>query len=195
MESNSLMTTGRITFGKINSILIIKFQITTKIDFRRSGYKKIIMSTRVNSSAKKSSKLNLVLEEHHHALQVCFRIREGLENDVELERIRAYTNWFQTHYLEPHFEIEEKYIFPRLGYNVRVKRALANHRRIRKLLNCGCADEKVLNLLEEELAAHIRFEERILFKEISDKKELAELEKQHQSLSFSEENWKDPFWA
>ncbi|PKD19442.1 hypothetical protein APR41_15900 [Salegentibacter salinarum] len=153
------------------------------------------MSTSVKSSAKNPSELKPVLEEHHHALQVCSRIREGLENDVELERIRAYMNWFQKNYLEPHFEIEEKYIFPKLGYNVRVKKALANHRRIRKLLSCGCADEKVLNLLEEELSAHIRFEERILFKEINNKKELAEIEKQHHTISFSGEDWEDQFWA
>ncbi len=153
------------------------------------------MSASANYSEKNLSELNLVLEEHHHALQVCSRIREGLENDVQLERIRAYTNWFQTNYLEPHFEIEEKYIFPKLGYNVRVKRALANHRRIRKLLSCGCEDDKVLNLLEEELAAHIRFEEGILFKEITNAKELAEIERQHHRISFSEEDWKDPFWA
>lgn len=154
-----------------------------------------MMSTSINSSAKNPSELNPVLNEHHHALLVCTRIREGLENDVELERIRAYTNWFQKKYLEPHFEIEEKFIFPKLGYNVRVKRALANHRRIRKLLSCGCEDQRVLNLLEEELAAHIRFEERVLFKEISNKKELAQIEKRHQSISFSDEDWKDQFWT
>ena len=66
------------------------------------------MNKIINFSIKNNAELNTVLEEHHHALQVCSRIREGLENDVDLERIRAYINWFQTNYLEPHFEIEEK---------------------------------------------------------------------------------------
>lgn len=153
------------------------------------------MSTTPNYSDRNLLELKPVLVEHHQALQFCSRVREGLKNEVELVRIRAYTNWFQINYLEPHFEIEEKFIFPILGFNVRVKRALANHRRIRKLLSCGCENEKVLNLLEEELTAHIRFEERILFKEINNPKELEEIEKQHNGIYLSDEDWEDPFWT
>lgn len=142
--------------------------------------------------------LEPIIEEHHHALQLCSRIREGLENEVELERIRAYADWFQTTYLEPHFAIEEKYVFPVLGNNVRVKRALANHRRIRKLMSCSCENEKVLNLLEEELTSFIRFEERIIFKEIKSlttPERFTEIEKQHHSHHFSDEDWEDHFWT
>lgn len=127
-------------------------------------------------------------------MQLCSRIRKGLQQDVELGRIRAYTNWFQSTCLEPHFEIEEKYIFPILGSNVRVKRALANHRRICKLLSCGCEDDKVLNLIEEELTSHIRFEERVLLKGFKKVEKLKEIQKKHQDVSFSDENWEDPFW-
>lgn len=147
------------------------------------------------NSVRKVSNLQPVLEEHHHALLLCTRIRKGLEKDVELERIRAYTDWFQATYLDPHFEIEEKYIFPILGNNMRVRRALANHRRIRKLLSCSCENDRVLNLLEEELTSHIRFEERILFKEITNIEKLTEVEKQHQIIPFVDEDWKDRFWT
>lgn len=152
------------------------------------------MNTITNNSGKINSELDPVLEEHHHALLLCSRIREGLEKDVDLERIRAYTDWFQSTYLEPHFEIEEKYIFPVLGNNLRVRRALANHRRIRKLLSCSCENDKVLTLLEEELESHIRFEERILFREITNVEKLAEIERQHQSIAFNNEDWEDQFW-
>lgn len=138
--------------------------------------------------------LQPVIADHNHALQLCERIRTGLENDVDPQRIRAYTDWFQTTYLEPHFEIEEKYIFPVLGSNVRVKRALANHRRIRKLLSCNCENEKVLNLLEEELASHIRFEERVLFREISRTGKLSEIEKLQEDIENTNEDWEDRFW-
>lgn len=143
---------------------------------------------------KKISYLQPVIEEHDHALQLCERIRVGLKNKVDLVRIRSYTDWFQATYLEPHFEIEEKYIFPLLGSNARVKRALANHRRIRKLLSCSCENEKVLNLLEEELASYIRFEERVLFKEISKAGKLSEIEKLHHEIPFTQEEWEDQFW-
>ncbi|HSI70974.1 MAG TPA: hemerythrin domain-containing protein [Gillisia sp.] len=152
------------------------------------------MSAITTKSRRKVTELEPILEEHHHALQFCSRIRDGLKKHIELQRIRAYTDWFLATYLEPHFEIEEKYIFPVIGSNLRVKRALANHRRIRKLLSCSCENEKVLNLLEEELTSHIRFEERVLFKEIKNSEKLAELQQQHQRIPFKEEDWEDKFW-
>lgn len=135
--------------------------------------------------------------EHYLALQVCDHIRTGLSKNVEMARIRMYTDWFRETWLEPHFEMEEQYIFPLLGNNVRVKKALANHRRIRKLLSCDCDNERVLNLLEEELSRYIRFEERVLFKEIkanASPEDLAVLEQEHENIISRQEEWKDKFW-
>ncbi|MCC8358327.1 hemerythrin domain-containing protein [Salinimicrobium sediminilitoris] len=108
-----------------------------------------------------------------------------------------YADWFKEKYLEPHFKIEEQVFFPLLGTNVRVKRAFANHRRIIKLLTCSCEHIMVLNLLEEELGTHVRFEERILYweiKKIATPQELAEIEKHHQGLCFNDAEWEDQFW-
>ncbi|WP_029034724.1 hemerythrin domain-containing protein [Salinimicrobium terrae] len=135
--------------------------------------------------------------EHQQALRVCENIRKGLSQGVDKERIRKYTNWFKRNYLDPHFDLEEQFIFPLLGNNVRVKKALANHRRINKLLSCDCDNERVLNLLEEELSTFIRYEERVLFKEIVKKvgpEELLQLQTHHDSIVFNEEDWKDKFW-
>ncbi len=77
---------------------------------------------------------------------------------------------------------------------MRVKRALANHRRIRKLLSCSCEEDKVLNLLEEELTSHIHFEERVLLKDFKNVKKLKEIRKKYQGISFSDEDWEDRFW-
>lgn len=153
------------------------------------------MNTIPTQARKNNSDVKPILKEHNHALELCSRIRKGLEKDIELQRIRAYTDWFLSNYLEPHFKIEEKYIFPVIGRNLRVKRALANHRRIRKLLSCNCENEKVLNLLEEELTSHIRFEERVLFKEIEDLAKLEEIEQHHHRIPFSDDVWEDRFWA
>ncbi|UZH55381.1 hemerythrin domain-containing protein [Salinimicrobium tongyeongense] len=135
--------------------------------------------------------------EHRQVLQLCENIRIGLRNNIPKKRIRTYTNWFKTNFLDPHFELEEQHIFPLLGNNVRVKKALANHRRIHKLLSCDCDNERVLNLLEEELATYIRFEERVLYKELAQNLHADDLEilkKYHANISFSEEAWKDKFW-
>lgn len=67
--------------------------------------------------------LNTIRKEHDDSLNFCSRIRTGLSNEVEPDRIRHYTDWYKNNYLEPHFKVEEKLIFPVLGNNVRVKRA------------------------------------------------------------------------
>ena len=141
--------------------------------------------------------LKTMSREHDTSLTFCSRIRIGLSNNVDSERIRKYTDWFKTNYLERHFEMEETLIFPVLGRNVRVKRALANHRRTRRLLSCGCENEKVLNLLEEEFSRYIKFEEGTLYAEmekLATAEQLTEFEKLHESLHVSEEEWEDNFW-
>lgn len=141
--------------------------------------------------------LEPIREEHDHSLQLCAKIRHGLHNNIEPDRIREYTDWFRENYLERHFEMEKDYVFPVLGKNARVKRALANHRRIIRLLSCNCENEKVLNLLEEELRSYIGFEERILYKELlstATSKQLEEIERQHDRLKFTDDEWEDKFW-
>lgn len=145
----------------------------------------------------KSTVLEPLSIEHQQVLHLCENIGIGLRNNIQKERIRNYTNCFKLEFLDLHFALEEQYIFPLLGNNVRVKKALANHRRINKLLTCDCDDEKVLNLLEEELATYIRFEERVLYKELAQNlhpQYLEILEKHHDNIVFSEEDWKDKFW-
>lgn len=135
--------------------------------------------------------------EHRQVLQLCDNIRKGLSNNIDKQRIRKYTDWFKENFLDPHFALEEQHIFPLLGNNVRVKKAMANHRRINKLLSCECENERVLNLLEEELSTYIRFEERVLLKEIKENatpEEISRIESLHDAIEISEEDWEDKFW-
>ncbi|WP_026450248.1 hemerythrin domain-containing protein [Aequorivita capsosiphonis] len=150
---------------------------------------------------KKKSHLELtpLIEEHNEVILFCERIREGLRNKTEEERIKKYIDWFKVKYLDPHFEIETKYIFPILGNNnVRVKRALANHRRLNRLFDETTELNKVLNKIEEELSSYIGFEERVLYNEIrtiASPQQLEEIEKSHQELAFNDDEWKDQFWT
>jgi len=143
--------------------------------------------------------LDPLTTEHSHVLQLCQKIRMGLNCDVELNRIKSYADWFNVNYLKPHFEVEEKYIFPYLGNNnVRVKRALANHRRLKRLFARKSDLNTALNLIEEELEAYIRFEEKILYKEILSNvkpNKLSELERLHEKHHFSNEDWEDKYWT
>lgn len=145
-------------------------------------------------------KLNLIplIEEHNEVILLCERIRVGLKNKIELNRIKNYIDWFKINYLDPHVEIEKSLIFPILGNsNVRVKRALANHRRLNRLFAETDDLHKVLHKTEEELSTYIGFEERVLYNEIralATDAQWEEIEKSHQNLSFDENSWADRFW-
>jgi iron-sulfur cluster repair protein YtfE (RIC family) len=148
---------------------------------------------------KRHEALKPLSREHHHGLLLCWKIREGVKRNVEIGRIKDYIDWFETRYLDPHFEAEEQYIFPVLGNeNALVQRALAEHRRLRRLFNQEVEVFKAIHAIEEELDLHIRFEERTLFnkiQEVATPKEYAEIEERHHSINFSDDEWKDHFWA
>lgn len=147
---------------------------------------------------KSNLELTPLIEEHNEVILFCERIRVGLQNKTEEERMKKYVDWFKINYLDPHFEIENTYIFPILGINnVRVKRAFANHRRLNRLFEETTELNKVLNKIEEELSSYIGFEERVLYSEIrniASEQQLEEIEKSHQELEFTDEEWEDRFW-
>src|SRR6476620_3890431 len=112
----------------------------------------------------RTKELRPLSREHHHGLMLCWKIRSGFNKNVDPARIKRYTDWFYIKYLLPHFELEEEYIFPILKKDSDlVRKALADHRRLRRLFNQRINVELNLGLIEEELEAHIRFEERVLF--------------------------------
>ena len=105
--------------------------------------------------------------EHHQGLLLCRRIRRELQaradHDLVLNECRAF---FHADLL-PHFAVEEEVVFPVLGRgNPLVQRAIAEHRRIARLFLRTVDPRTTLGLVEEELEAHIRFEERVLFPEV-----------------------------
>lgn len=146
---------------------------------------------------KRHRALQPLSREHHRGLLLSWKIREGLKRGVEPARIKKYTDWFWENHLRPHFEFEEKYIFPILGNKDKmVKRAKKEHGRLRRLFTSKERVEIKLSLIEEELVAHIRFEERVLFNEIqkiADSEQLTLLEKIHQKTP-NTESWEDKFW-
>ena len=139
--------------------------------------------------------------DHHHALWLSLKIRTGFKKGIDPSRIKKHTDWFFKTHLIPHFEIEERYIFPILGSdNELVKRALKEHRKLNRLFNAKRDIEKNLVLIEEQLESHVRFEERILFDEIqkiATRSELQKINEIHCSTFSAEEvneKWEDEFW-
>ena len=136
--------------------------------------------------------------EHHHSLLLCWKIRKGFANGVAPERMKVYTDWFFENHILPHFAVEEQYMFPVLGNaHELVKKALSEHRRLKRLFQNEEEIEKSLSLIEEELEMHIRFEERELFNIIQEKatpEELGLIAEKHGPEEKFQENTADEFW-
>ncbi len=146
---------------------------------------------------KRKPALQGVSRDHHYGLLLCWKIRTGFSKQIEVERIKKYADHFFHTYLSPHFGFEEEYMFNILGLeNELVKKAMAEHRRLRRLFNDTENITKSLGLIEEELEMHIRFEERILFNEIqavASEEQLKRIEDVH-SQNHPDEFWDDEFW-
>lgn len=135
--------------------------------------------------------------EHIDNLILCTHIREGFMRGIELNRIKQYADWYWENHLLKHFMDEEQIIFPILGVrHPLVKLALSDHRRLSRLFRKEEDIHKVLNWIEEELEAHVRFEEKVLFKEV-ERMEHIEVEDrmdhrdQRHATTFQ---WGDEFW-
>lgn len=149
---------------------------------------------------KRHKALKHLSREHHHALLLCFKIRKGIKLGIDFRRMKAYCTYFYTNFLISHFEEEEKWVFPLLRHDAEglVKKAKQQHRRLHRLFNEEEDPEKSVTLIEEELDAHVRFEERVLFhfiQEEATKQDLEQLELlSHEPVKDPDEFWQDHFW-
>src|SRR5665647_778672 len=83
---------------------------------------------------KRSAYIQPYSRDHHHGLLLCWKIKEGFRKQVSTVRMKAYSDWFYLTHLLPHFEAEEKYVFPILGMkNERIQKALKEHIRLKRL--------------------------------------------------------------
>lgn len=146
---------------------------------------------------KRHPALQPLSRDHHRGLLFCWKIREGLKRTIAVDRIRAYAQWFWKDHLFPHFELEEKHIFPVLGMdNVLIQQAIKEHQLLKSLIFEDHFSEKTLQKIQTALNDHIRFEERILFNEIqrnASESQWQTIEKTHTDPS-SCEIWPDRFW-
>ncbi|HET8736521.1 MAG TPA: hemerythrin domain-containing protein [Pricia sp.] len=156
------------------------------------------MNRNPKNPIKRNKNLQPLSRDHHHSLLLSWKIRTGFSKGVSVERIKRYADWFFSHHIQPHFEMEEKYLFPILGNEHElVKKAISEHRRLGRLFNETQNPSKSLSLIEEELEQHIRFEERVLFNEIQQvatEEQLITLSEIHSDEKFKD-NSEDEFWT
>lgn len=144
--------------------------------------------------------LKPISRDHHYGLLLCWKIRTGFRKQIDVGRIKSYTDWYYQHHLLPHFELEEKFVFPILSNDHDlVKKALSQHRELRRLFEDENDATKSLGKIEEKLEAHIRFEERVLFNEIqkvASRQVIEEMEAKHSEHTgpAQADEWEDEFW-
>lgn len=147
---------------------------------------------------KRHEALKGLSRDHHQGLLLSFKIRQGLKLNVSVDRIKKYCDWFWLKHLVPHFQEEEKLVFPVLGYsNELVKRALTEHKELENLFLSKNNTEEHLIKIGSELESHIRFEERILFNKIQEtasKEELIIISSHHEA-GIASDIWEDEFWV
>ena len=148
---------------------------------------------------KRHEALQDLSRDHHEALLVCFKIRQGLKADVQPERIMSYLRHFYQQHLLNHFREEEEILFPVIGNtHPMVQTALEQHKRLRELFTSEVESEPQLQEIEKLLKEHVRFEERQLFNEIerqAGEQVLRKLnERLHQHHPERNDNWSDKFW-
>lgn len=134
--------------------------------------------------------------DHHHVLLLCWKIREGLKNKVDILRIKQYADWFWENHLKLHFEEEEKYIFPILPHtNELILQAIEEHIIIKKLFEQTDDPLSAVIHIENKMIDHVRFEERILFnkiQEVASKEQLSKITELHKDNFY--DSWEDDFW-
>ena len=150
-----------------------------------------------NKPIKRHKAIQPLSREHHQGLLLCWKIRKGFEKGIEPQRIKNYTDWFWENQLEEHFKIEEKYVFPVLGAkNDLVKQALEEHEHLASLFLQKNEIAITLEMIQNDLEGHIRFEERILFNKIQEEASTEELQyiQEHHEKEISCGLWEDEFW-
>lgn len=142
-------------------------------------------------------------KDHHFGLLLCWKIRTGAKATVAPDRIARYVAYYYENHLKAHFREEEEYIFTLIDEaNEKRKKAEQQHRKISRLVEKLDKEPEraqvTLGQIEEELEAHIRFEERELFPYVQGI--LGELalealkEKIEEIHDMRPDKWEDHFW-
>ncbi len=153
---------------------------------------------------KRSPALVQFSKDHHFALLLIWKIRQGLAFGIEPQRINNYIIFFFTSYLEEHFKEEEELLFVHLDTN-NGSGIIADedHKAIREIASKikSHPENKTISIeFVDRLEKHIRFEERELFHDLQnalDESQLNSIAKKMEALQPDqiEDNWEDFFWV
>lgn len=152
-----------------------------------------------NKPIKRSPELTQLSKEHHDALLLVWKIRQGIKRGIEPERIAKYCRWFWEVHLVGHFKREEELlpiVMPKT--HPLLEKMLDDHEVIQRRIK-GLPDHNIesLELLAQSINDHVRFEERQLFNEVEKMATPEQLARLAEGLNVEEPIpvWEDEFWT
>lgn len=140
--------------------------------------------------------------DHHFALLLVWKIREGLKKSIDPDRISRYAIHFYDTDLTHHFEEEEAVLFNKISSDNPLRiQAETDHKNIKQLieeLKNKSDDNNLLKTFADTLEKHIRFEERELFNHLQENisdNDLAEIASSLKTRNHESDGaWNDIFW-
>ena len=140
--------------------------------------------------------------DHHFGLLLGWKVKQGLNHQVETQEIASYCIYFADNALLPHFEQEEQHLLGFLEEGDRMReRTLSEHEEIREAITKirnGSNDSSTLTGLASLIESHIRFEERELFPYMENSLNPNQLEEIGRLIEHSHEtyleNYPNEFW-
>jgi len=152
---------------------------------------------------KRNEHIRKLSQEHHFCLLFCWKVRQGVKNNIAVERIWRYVQYFWHGHLRPHFKSEEKILFAPLR-DSQVERAISEHKRIDRLISEMEGQppfimRKRLSELATMVDAHVRYEEGYLFSHLEKNLTTQQLEKIGELIQKStpvilQDQYADQFW-
>jgi len=158
----------------------------------------------ITKPLKRNKNILILSREHHLGLLFCWKIRQGIKKNIELERIKKYVRYFWNNHLHKHFEEEEEHLFLKV-MDDKCTKAIKQHQELRLQFKQMAEANVAINYdqlseLAESLDVHIRFEERELFPHLE--KTIPEYELRqigillkHSHRVIFKDNFPDEFWA
>lgn len=140
--------------------------------------------------------------DHHQALLLIWKIRQGINRGISNVRLSKYILYFWEQDLLLHFHKEETILIMELPTtDTLVQQMIEEHKRLREALLAIKNNENEISLINKFvhlLEEHIRFEERILFPHIQETitlDNLVEQWKEKTDVAIDiDQKWVDHFW-
>jgi hemerythrin-like domain-containing protein len=154
------------------------------------------------SPIKRSKNLVTLSREHHDSLLIVWKIRRGLNKQIDIKEITDYIVYCWKEHLQKHFQQEEQYLFKPYKQELLCAEVLKQHEElkdaVKRFENEQSTSEQAIRDFADKLEQHIRFEEREVFPYLERKIEPEELVKIGEALNkehtkFPDE-WENAFW-